>query len=280
MAIDPSAEYPGQIITGLPGYPLGKAVNVAVSGDGTGTPLEAKWVSDLFGWEQALLAAAGITPSGDPDEVGASDYLDALEALFGNRIIAPGATVDNEVFRADGTDGKTAQQSGLRISDAKYLEWIAQPSRTVWRTFTRATPEMTSAGVPAWWFDASVKLWKSRVNVAKIFRDIRGEVPAAAVITDIAVAVIPGAARATVGDRIKVDLYSDGSLHASATDDGTTSAQSISLSSSTSPAWVDLTQTAQGGVELEITSGSTGAASQDRLLAFGIQFDDPGPRND
>lgn len=82
MAIDPSAEYPGQVATGDAGYPLGKARNEISDGDGTGTPLEALWVMDLWGWQQDLLDRAGIAPSGDPDEVGASDYMDAFDALY------------------------------------------------------------------------------------------------------------------------------------------------------------------------------------------------------
>lgn len=83
MAISPAATYPSQIDTTDPtGYPYGKAKNVLSIGDGTGTPLERVWVSDLFGFEQALLAAAGIVPSGVPDKVGpagASQYLDAIK---------------------------------------------------------------------------------------------------------------------------------------------------------------------------------------------------------
>ena len=84
MAIVPSTKYSGQIDTSdLTAYPHGKAQNVTVAGDGTGTPLEQDWVNDLWGFLQALLDRAGITPSGDPDEVGASDYMDALESMFG-----------------------------------------------------------------------------------------------------------------------------------------------------------------------------------------------------
>jgi len=82
MALNPAAAYPGQISTiDLVGYPYGRARNVLAIGDGTGTPLEQQWLSDLFGFEQALLAFAGITPSGTPDKVGASQYLDALKFL-------------------------------------------------------------------------------------------------------------------------------------------------------------------------------------------------------
>lgn len=83
MAIIPSSKYPAQTVSGDPGYPHGAAQNIATAGDGTGTPLEKDWLNDLWGFLQALLDSAGITPSGDPDEVGASDYLDALNTRIG-----------------------------------------------------------------------------------------------------------------------------------------------------------------------------------------------------
>src|ERR1041384_5231371 len=83
MAFNPYAAYGSQVdtFTDPAGYPWGKARNDAVPGDGLGTPLEKGWISDLFGFEQALLAAAGITPSGTPDKVGASQYLAAILQL-------------------------------------------------------------------------------------------------------------------------------------------------------------------------------------------------------
>jgi hypothetical protein len=77
MAIIPSALYPSQVDTD-PAYPQGKARNAGSFQDGTGTPLEQKWLNDDWGFKQALLDAAAVTPSGDPDEVGASQYLDAI----------------------------------------------------------------------------------------------------------------------------------------------------------------------------------------------------------
>ncbi len=79
MAIDPSVSFPGQVdVTDLAAYPLGKAQNEDIEGDGTGTPWTADLVNDIFGFQQALLDYAGITANESPDEVGASQYLDAL----------------------------------------------------------------------------------------------------------------------------------------------------------------------------------------------------------
>lgn len=85
MALEPSARYPGQVDTSDPAaYPHGKAQNITVSGDGTGTPFEKDLVNDDWGFKQALLAEVSATPTGDPDEVGASQYLDAIKTLILN----------------------------------------------------------------------------------------------------------------------------------------------------------------------------------------------------
>ncbi len=81
MAAIPSALYGAQVDTSDPAFPLGKARNDTVPGDGTGTPGDKKWVNDIWGFQQALLAAASITASGDPDKVGASQYLEAVRAV-------------------------------------------------------------------------------------------------------------------------------------------------------------------------------------------------------
>lgn len=156
MAIVPSAQFPGQIITGDPGYPLGKPRNVTVTGDGTGTPLRAQWVADLFGWQQALLDRASITPSGNPDEVGASDYMDSLDALYpaigrmdtaesdiaalegrsdtletdvaaleASRITGPASSVLNKFPRFADASGKLAKDGPIGSDDAGNVSGVA-----------------------------------------------------------------------------------------------------------------------------------------------------------
>lgn len=78
MAIKPSDEYPGKTQAPSAEYPQGSAQNITTPGDGTGTPLLASWLNDLWGFLQSLLDADGATPSGNPDEVGDSQYFDAL----------------------------------------------------------------------------------------------------------------------------------------------------------------------------------------------------------
>jgi hypothetical protein len=86
--IIPSAKYPSQIdVTDLSNYPQGKARNVTASGDNTGTPFEKSWINDWFGFQQAAVVAAGITPSGSPDTVIASDLLNAVRQISYQRMI-------------------------------------------------------------------------------------------------------------------------------------------------------------------------------------------------
>ena len=81
MAISPKNLYPSRVIDGDGAYPYGKALNVQNGVEGTGTPLEAEWLNDIWGSQQALLDDAGITPNGQPDSVGNSQYLDALKKI-------------------------------------------------------------------------------------------------------------------------------------------------------------------------------------------------------
>lgn len=77
----PSTRYSGQTDTPGATYPHGKARNAGSFQDGTGTPLEKDWINDLWGWMQALVGRAGITPSGDADTATASDLADAVEVI-------------------------------------------------------------------------------------------------------------------------------------------------------------------------------------------------------
>lgn len=80
--LDLSVRYEDQIETGDPGYPSGKARNIVVEFDGTGTPWEQDLVNDqIFGPAQALLDAAGLEPDGVIEKVGASQTLTALKVL-------------------------------------------------------------------------------------------------------------------------------------------------------------------------------------------------------
>lgn len=108
MALDLTATYPGQIDASDPQYPQGKARNVVAEGDGTGTPWEKQIANDLLGFQQALLNQAGITPSGNPDEVGTSDYLDAIIAILSKSFAERGITNWERAHGDQGSPGASA----------------------------------------------------------------------------------------------------------------------------------------------------------------------------
>lgn len=146
MAIKPSTLYPGQTAAPSAGYPEGSAQNVTVSGDGTGTPLEKTWVDDLWGYFQSKLAQAGITATGTPDQVGASQYLDADDVRLGgittNLLIKPytvtavadslrqvDVSVENSFLNGvewsvDGTKFYTVNPNGAGILVASIDEYV------------------------------------------------------------------------------------------------------------------------------------------------------------
>lgn len=88
MALDYSNRYPGQTVPDA-AYPQGKARNITVSGDGTGTPWEKDLVNDLFGLFQSLLTRGSVIPSGSPDSVTSPQYFNAMiKAVRGPQIAA------------------------------------------------------------------------------------------------------------------------------------------------------------------------------------------------
>lgn len=102
MAINPGTLYPGQVVPPNAAYPLGSAKDVTAPGTGDGTPLRALWVNDLWGFQQAILAEAGFTPSGLAETATVSQYLSGLKKILTGRLIA------RRVFTANGTYTPTA----------------------------------------------------------------------------------------------------------------------------------------------------------------------------
>lgn len=135
MAIVPKTAYGAQTESNDPGYPYGKARNNGTPGDGTGTPLEALWVNDFFGFCQSLLAAAGIIPSEAPDKVGASQYLASVLKLIENGLVA--LTGRENLWTADNFFVETANFLGIanlnvtRLKAAEEILYTAPKQRRV-----------------------------------------------------------------------------------------------------------------------------------------------------
>lgn len=111
MAINPENEYPGRIEPSSASYPYGAIRDESIEGAEDGTPLQQSWARDIQGFFQSLLSRAGITPSGDPDTVLASDYMDALTGE-GNPIIPLGALTNGDAEITQGDETLSIQFNG------------------------------------------------------------------------------------------------------------------------------------------------------------------------
>lgn len=125
MAISPKLIYPAQIdATSDPtGYPRGKAQNDIVEGDGVGTPYEKTLLNDVLGMQQELLSAAGATPSGTPDKVGASQYVDAIRYICRDEV-----RMQPLVPTQDATNARVPED--FVFEDVK-MAWVQQGSGKV-----------------------------------------------------------------------------------------------------------------------------------------------------
>lgn len=133
MAIIPSEQYPGKTAGNTADYPFGEPRNITAPGDGTGTPWEAALVKDLFGFEQALLNEADITPSGEPDTALDSQYLAAIKKIITDAINAAkpkGRTLG--MVRFNGANGNILASTGgitvTRLGVGTYEVTMATPA--------------------------------------------------------------------------------------------------------------------------------------------------------
>lgn len=107
MAINPNVLYPTQTTAPSADYTYGGAQDITIPGDNTGTPWKAALLNDIFGAQQALLKSSGIVPSGTPEKVGASQYLQSIVELVSGRATAYN---DSGVANAYVMDLRTGQQ--------------------------------------------------------------------------------------------------------------------------------------------------------------------------
>lgn len=81
MAIRPEDVY-AFIAAASANYPDGSAINAPSPLSLDGTPMDKEWLNDVWGFLQKLNTDANTTPSGNPDNVLASDYFNSMEKLF------------------------------------------------------------------------------------------------------------------------------------------------------------------------------------------------------
>lgn len=154
MALIPESQYPGKITPSSPAYPYGQARNITVPGDGTGTPWEAALVNDLFGMLQSLLSRAAIVPSGTPDMVGASQYMQALLKILVGQTVSVAGLI-----------GGSHAATVLRVTsyDAGWEETSAGPVGAFFVHYTGGSGTASTIGTGAsagLFYDADGKEWK------------------------------------------------------------------------------------------------------------------------
>ena len=117
MAINLNTQYPGRTAGTNTNYPFGQGRNVTTQGDGTGTPFEAAWFNDVYGFLQALLQGASIVPSGTPDNAQTSQYLQALMSSFLGFSTALSESIDLDDIRVNGVREYTVDAANTPPDD-------------------------------------------------------------------------------------------------------------------------------------------------------------------
>lgn len=81
MALKRNERYPGRFSNPSSAHPQGAFKNRTAPDAQDGSYLEKDWANDWSGLFESLLSAASITPNGNVDEVGNSQYFNALRTL-------------------------------------------------------------------------------------------------------------------------------------------------------------------------------------------------------
>ena len=124
MAINPSTNVTmsGRVTAPDANYPYASAKDETAPGAGDGTPYFKARADDLFGMQQALLRAAGITPSGNADTALASEYFQALVELASGRAFTYDDSGAADVYVLD---VRANQQAPAGLFDGLVAEFIA-----------------------------------------------------------------------------------------------------------------------------------------------------------
>jgi hypothetical protein len=188
LAIKPSVLYASQVDTSDPAWPWGRAQNESALGARNGTPFEQTWVSDLWGWQQALLKATADVPSGIPDEPSGvpdrsgnggtdSQYLRATRALnFSLLLPIPAATYAGSHFTFSPTNGWEQTTTGAVFGGA-YLYFPLGPFPNSWEirptylnTLTlRVDPATHPSALPT--SKPGFRIWKQTVSGLVVVND-------------------------------------------------------------------------------------------------------------
>lgn len=123
MSLKLNERYPGRFDNPSSQYPQGAFKNRSAPGVLDGSYLEKDWANDKEGLFQSLLVAAGITPNGQVDTVGASQYFDALvQVISNNSPTYPGQIAE---FARDTPPEGWLKANGAAVSRSVYASLFA-----------------------------------------------------------------------------------------------------------------------------------------------------------
>lgn len=118
MALQRDTHYPGRYSTGNATHPQGAFKNRTTPTSQDGSYLEKDWLNDWDGFFASLLNEAGITPNGDVDAVGASQYFNALKGVAAQ----PGALM---YYAASSAPSGWLKANGAAVSRTTYAKLFA-----------------------------------------------------------------------------------------------------------------------------------------------------------
>ena len=127
MARNMNTDFPTKTEAPSASYPNGAFRNVTVTGDGTGTPWDALIMNDVAGFQQELLDKAGLTPDGNNEKVGASQYFDAMRLTCGYPGLIQVAALFNVVPSSLGLRLLKLDGSGVLVASYPELDnatWV------------------------------------------------------------------------------------------------------------------------------------------------------------
>lgn len=127
MAINLTLKYPGRITAPTLAYPYGSSKNETTPGAGDGTPYEIARADDIFGFQQALLRSASITPSNNSETALLSEYLQAIVELASGRAFTYD---DSGAADAYVLDVKTNQQGTRSYFDGMRVKYLPGNTNT------------------------------------------------------------------------------------------------------------------------------------------------------
>ena len=132
-------------------YPEGSIKNETVVGANDGTPLDQDWANDYEGFTAALLDDAGVTPSGLPDTLNASDRLNALKTVISNEVPLASTTVAGRIQIATSPEAQTGTDNTkaitpLTLKEVTDTKLAPDASTTVKGIIRIATQAETDAG--------------------------------------------------------------------------------------------------------------------------------------